>query len=74
MGLSWLLTGCYSTDTLADGTVCKRYEPSCWGATRLVCEVDENGCETCTCVSTGFDERDRADHESGRNPYWEPER
>jgi hypothetical protein len=69
-----LLGGCYSTITLADGTVCRKYEPDCGLlAGRLVCELDEDGCETCTCVPNIENFRVDQDRESGRNSYMGPE-
>ena len=77
VSLSWVLAGCYSTYTTADGTVCKQYKPMCGFLTDddlLICEFDDNGCEICSCASTTESNRSRADHESGRNGYWEPQR
>jgi hypothetical protein len=70
-----LLGGCYSTITLADGTVCRKYEPQCGFLMedRLVCETDEDGCETCTCVPKSGTSHRHEDRESGRNSYMGPE-
>ena len=76
IGLLSLLVGCHSTYTRADGTVCTKYEPWCGlaGEDRLVCELDENGGEICTCMPTSYGLPGHDDHESGRNSYSRPER
>ncbi|MEO0814427.1 MAG: hypothetical protein AAFY60_16315 [Myxococcota bacterium] len=47
---SMAFVGCASTRTGFNGKQCTDYIVDC--ADRTVCEIDENGCELCTCFDS----------------------